>query len=151
MTTYMLAFLIGIVAGLRSLTAPAAISWGARLAWLRSGSGLSAPVTTYVLSAFAIGELITDKLPKTPSRKAPLPFAFRVLSGAFCGWVLGSQSEAVIGGLLAGALGAVAGTVGGYEARRRLVKAMGGKDLPIALLEDALAVGGAFWIASQFS
>jgi uncharacterized membrane protein len=51
------------------------------------------------------------------------------------------------GGLVAGAFGAVAGTLGGYEARTRLVRATGGKDLPIALLEDAIAVVGGLWIA----
>jgi len=90
----------------------------------------------------AIGELINDKLPKTPSRKAPGPFIGRVMSGALCG--------AALGGLLAGVLGAVAGTLGGYEFRARLVRAIGGKDLPIALLEDAIAIGGAVWIVSQF-
>jgi len=44
----------------------------------------------------------------------------------------------------------VVGTLGGYEIRSRLVKAIGGKDLPIALLEDAIAVGGAILIVSQF-
>ena len=34
MSIYILAFLIGVVAGLRSLTAPAVVSWGARLGWL---------------------------------------------------------------------------------------------------------------------
>ena len=99
----------------------------------------------------AIGELINDKLPKTPSRKAPVPFGARVVMGALCGAALGAPSQALIGGIVAGVLGAVAGTLGGYEARTRLVKATGGKDLPIALIEDAIAVGGAFWIVSQFS
>lgn len=53
--------------------------------------------------------------------------------------------------LVAGALGAVAGTLGGYEFRIRLVKATGGRDLPIALLEDAVAVCAAFWIVSRAS
>ena len=99
----------------------------------------------------AIGELINDKLPKTPSRKAPVPFAGRVLMGALCGAALGAPSQALIGGLLCGVLGAVAGTLGGYEIRTRVVKAIGGKDLPIALLEDAIAICGAFWIVSRFS
>ena len=34
MTSYVLAFLIGLVAGLRAMTAPAAVSWAARLGWL---------------------------------------------------------------------------------------------------------------------
>src|SRR6202034_2032337 len=94
MSLLVLAFLIGVVAGLRSLTAPAVVSWGARLGWLHlenTGlSGLGAPITPYVLSALAIAELINDKLPKTPSRKAPVPFAFRIVTGALCGAALGA-------------------------------------------------------------
>ena len=155
MSVYVLAFLIGVVAGLRSMTAPAVVSWAARLGWLHlEGSPLAflgAAVTPYILSVLAIGELINDKLPKTPSRKAPVPFAARVVMGALCGAALGAPSQALIGGIVAGVVGAVAGTMGGYEARTRLVKATGGKDLPIALIEDVVAVGGAFWIVSQFS
>jgi uncharacterized membrane protein len=150
-----LAFLIGVVAGLRSLTAPAVVSWGARLGWLHLENTwlafLGAPVTPYILSLLAIGELISDKLPKTPSRKAPVGFAARVVTGALCGAALGAPSQALIGGLLAGVIGAVAGTLGGYEARSRLVRAIGGKDFPIALMEDAIAIGGAVWIVSRFS
>jgi len=155
MSTYVLAFLIGVVAGLRSLTAPAVVSWGARLGWLHlENTGLAflgAPITPYILSALAIGELISDKLPKTPSRKAPGPFIVRIVIGALCGAALCAASASLIGGLLAGVLGAVAGTLGGYEFRARLVRAIGGKDLPIALLEDAIAVGGAVLIVSQVS
>jgi uncharacterized membrane protein len=154
MPTFALAFLIGVVAGLRALTAPAAVSWAARLGWLHLENTwlafLGAAVTPYILSALAIGELINDKLPKTPSRKAPGSFAVRIAMGALCGAALGAQSQSLVVGLLAGALGAVAGTLGGYEARSRLVRATGGKDFPIALLEDAIAVAGAFWIVSRF-
>src|SRR5881296_1356050 len=140
MSTYVLAFLIGVVAGLRAMTAPAVVSWGARLGWLHLENTwlafLGSAITPYLLSVAAIGELINDKLPKTPSRKAPPSFAVRVVIGALCGAALGAQSQALIGGLLAGVLGAVAGTLGGYEGRTRLVKATGGNDLPIALLED---------------
>ena len=146
MSTYVGAFLIGVVAGLRSMTAPAAVSWAARLGWLHLGNTwlafLGFAATPYILSVLAIGELIADKLPKTPSRKAPGPFIGRVVSGALCGAALGSP--------LAGVLGAVAGTLGGYEFRARLVRAIGGKDLPIALLEDAIGVGAAVWIVSRF-
>lgn len=155
MSTYALAFLIGVVAGLRSLTAPAVVSWGARLGWLHLENTwlafLGATITPYILSVLAIGELINDKLPRTPSRKTPVPFAARVVMGALCGAALGASSQALIGGLLAGALGAVAGTLGGYEARTRVVKAIGGKDLPIALIEDAIAICGAVWIVTRLS
>jgi uncharacterized membrane protein len=161
---YLLALLIGVVAGLRSMTAPAAVSWAARLGWLHLENtwlaflGFSA--TPYILSVLAIAELIADKLPKTPSRKAPVGFIARLVSGALCGAALGatgqpgsgvSPASSLIGGLLAGVVGAVAGTLGGYEFRARLVGAIGGKDLPIALLEDAIAIAGAIVVVSRLA
>jgi uncharacterized membrane protein len=155
MATLVLAFLIGVVAGLRSLTAPAAVSWAARLGWLHLENTWLAffgfAATPYILTVLAIGELIADKLPKTPSRKMPGPFAARVVLGTMCGAALGASSQAMMGGLLAGAIGGVAGTLGGYEFRARLTRAIGGKDLPIALLEDVIAIGGAILIVSRFS
>ena len=152
MPTLALAFLIGVIAGLRAMTAPAVVSWAARLGWLHLENTwlafLGAAVTPYILTVLAIGELINDKLPKTPSRKEPAPFAVRVVMGALCGAALGAQSQSLIAGLAAGTLGAVTGTLGGYEARSRLVKAIGGKDFPIALVEDAIAVFGGLWIVS---
>lgn len=155
MSVYVLAFLIGVVAGLRAFTPAAAISWGAYLGWVHLQDTwlafLGFAITPYVLSVLAIGELIGDKLPKTPSRETPMPFGARIVIGALCGAALGMSSQALMGGLVAGAIGALAGTLGGYELRARLVKAIGGKDLPIALLEDAIAIGGAALIVSRFS
>jgi len=149
---YILAFLIGVVAGLRALTAPAVVSWAARLGWIHlENTGLAflgAAATPYIASVLAIGELINDKLPKTPSRKAPASFLARILMGALSGAALGAAADSLAVGLISGALGAVAGTLGGYEARKRAAIAIGKKDLPIALLEDAVAIGGAFWIVS---
>ncbi len=134
------------------MTAPAAVSWAARLGWLHVENTwlafLGFQLTPYIITVLAIGELIADKLPKTPSRKAAGPFGFRIVSGALCGAALGGGS---IGGAVAGVLGAVVGTLGGYEFRMRLVRATGGRDLPIALLEDVIAVGGAVLIVSRFS
>src|ERR1700730_5033807 len=117
MITYVLAFLIGVVCGLRAMTAPAAVSWAARLGWLHLENTwlafLGSAITPYILSVFAIGELINDKLPKTTSRKAPVPFAVRVVVGALCGAALGAPSQALIGGLVAGAVGGVGGAGGG--------------------------------------
>src|SRR5438034_2251553 len=77
MSTYVLAFLIGVVSGLRGLTGLAAVSWAASLGWLHLEntwlSFLGFAATPYILSALAIGELINDKLPKTPSRKKLVP------------------------------------------------------------------------------
>jgi uncharacterized membrane protein len=150
MQTYFLALVLGIVAGLRSLTPLAAVSWAARLGllhleytWL---AFLGYSWTPYILTALAIGEIINDKLPKTPSRKAPVPFLARIVTGALSGAAVGTAGEALTGGLIAGIVGAVLGTLGGYEFRARLVRAIGGKDLPIALVEDAIAVGVAIWV-----
>jgi uncharacterized membrane protein len=137
------------------MTAPAAVSWAARLGWLHLENTplafMGYAATPYIFSLLAIGELINDKLPKTPSRKAPVPFAARIVVGVLCGAAIGAGSGDVAAGLIAGAVGAVAGTLGGYEFRSRLVKATGGKDLPIALLEDVIAVGSACWIVSRLS
>lgn len=153
MTTLILAFLIGVIAGLRAMTAPAAVSWAARLGWLHLENTwlafLGFAAAPYVFSALAIGELITDQLPSTPSRKVPIQFGTRILVGALCGAALAAPGDGLIGGTLAGVLGAIAGTLGGYEFRSRLAKAVG-KDLPIALLEDAIAIGGAFVVVSRF-
>jgi uncharacterized membrane protein len=155
MTAYALAFLIGVIAGLRSMTAPAVVSWAARLGWLHLENTwlafLAFAFTPYIMTVFAIGELIADKLPKTPSRKTAVPFVARIVTGALSGAALGAAGGGLTGGLVAGALGGVAGTLGGYEFRARLVKAIGGNDLPIALLEDVIAIGGAVLIVSRFS
>jgi uncharacterized membrane protein len=152
MSPAILAFLIGVVAGLRSMTAAAAVSWAARLGWLHlEGTGLAFlgyAATPYILSLAAIGELVTDKLPKTPSRKAPPSFIARVVSGVLCGAAIGLSKNSLALCLVAGVIGAVLGTLGGYECRVRLVRALGGNDLPIALLEDAIAIAGAFLIVS---
>jgi uncharacterized membrane protein len=92
---------------------------------------------------------VNDKLPKTPSRKTPPQFIARIVTGALSGAALGASQQSLVGGLIAGAVGAVAGTLGGAEVRSRLVKAIGGKDLPIALLEDAVAIVGGILIVTH--
>lgn len=146
---YVFALLIGVVAGLRSVTAPAAISWAAAVGWIDlSGTWaafMGATVTPWILTFVALVELVGDKLPKTPSRKLPMQVGARVLSGAFSGAVLGLAGGEWIGGLAAGAMGAIIGTYGGAEARARLACAFG-RDLPAALIEDAVAIVGTILI-----
>ena len=155
MSIYVFAFLIGVIAGLRSLTAPAVVSWAARFGWLHVENTwlafLGFAATPYILSVLAIGELIADKLPNTASRKAPPGFITRIVTGGLSGAAIGATSGSWMFGLVLGIIGAIAGTLGGYELRSRLVKATGGKDLPIALLEDAIAIGGAFLVVSRLS
>lgn len=140
----LLALLLGVVAGLRTFTPLAAVSWAARLSILRLNgtwaSFLGYLWTPWVFSALALAELVNDKLPRTPSRKTPPQFAARVVSGTFAGLTLGLGHDAALLCAVLGAIGAVLGTLGGAAARAGLTKAIGGKDLPIALLEDCIAV-----------
>ena len=151
MSLYLFALLIGVVAGLRAMTAPAAVAWGAHLGLIPlEGTPLAwlgGTIATWVFTALAVLELVGDQLPKTPSRKVPVQFGTRVVSGAFCGAAIGIASGAWIGGAIAGAIGAVIGTLGGADVRGRLAKAFG-KDLPAGLLEDIVAVVGAALIVS---
>jgi len=138
-----LAFLIGIVAGLRAMTAPAAVSWAAHLGLLPlQGTPLAwlgYAFTPYIFTVPALGELVNDKLPKTPSRTVPPQFIARVISGSLVGAAIGAAGQSLILGLIAGAIGAVAGTLGGAALRSKLA-GLFGKDLPAALLEDAIAI-----------
>ena len=151
MTLYVFALLIGVIAGLRAMTAPAAVAWGARLGWIPLAgyplAWLGGWIPVIALSALAVLELFGDQHPKTPSRKVPPQFITRVLTGAFSGAVLMMPASHWLRGAVIGAVGAVLGTLGGAEARARLA-AKFGKDRPAALIEDAVAVFGALAICA---
>jgi uncharacterized membrane protein len=150
MVLILLALLIGIVAGLRAMTAPAAISWAAFLGYLGlDGSPLAFlgyRFTPWIFTVLAIVELVTDQLPSTPSRKVPIQFATRVVMGALSGAAIGASGGSLVSGLVAGAVGAVLGTLGGAATRAQLAAAFG-HDRPAALIEDAVAILGAVLIA----
>jgi uncharacterized membrane protein len=147
----LLAVLIGVIGGLRALTAPAVVAWGAFLGWVdvhgKWSEWVAHPITVTVLTIFLVVELITDQLPKTPSRKTPPQFLTRLIMGAFAGAVVGSAFYHTFSAIGAGIIGAVLGTLGGSEARTRLVAANGGRDRPVAVGEDVVAVGGGFLVA----
>ena len=149
MAPYILALLIGVIAGLRAMTAPAAISWAARLGFLHLDTTplafLGYAATPYIVTLLAVVELVTDQLPSTPSRKVPMQFGARIVTGALSGAAIGASAGVLLGGLVAGAVGALIGTFGGAEARARLAVALG-KDLPAALIEDLVAILGAVLI-----
>ena len=143
---FSLALVIGLIAGLRTMTAPAAMSWAASLGYLDLGGGWLAfmgyPFTPWILSALALAEWVSDQWPSTPSRKVPLQFGARLVSGALSGAMVGSDGGTLLGGSVAGLIGAVIGTLGGAALRSRLATALG-RDLPAALIEDAVAIFGA--------
>lgn len=96
---YLLALLIGIIAGLRTMTAIAATSWAAYLGHLNlNGSRLAFlgyRFTPWIFPALALGEFVTDQLPFTPSRKVPVQLGDRILGGTISGAAI-----AIVGGVL---------------------------------------------------
>ena len=151
----LLAFLIGVVSGLRSLTAPAAVAWAAHRSWINlhntplSFMGSTAAVVIFTL--LAVVELVADQLPSTPSRTRPPGLIARIVLGGLSGAAIavsGRQSIAL--GAVLGAAGGIAGAFAGYQVRKRLVRALQVPDLIIAFLEDAVAIAGGVFIVSRY-
>ena len=145
---------IGVVAGMRSLTAPAVVSWAACLGWLSlEGSPLAFMgwiVTVVVFTLLGLGELMADLLLSwIPRRTAPGPLAGRLLMGGLCGAGLcASAGQSLVIGALLGALGGLAGAFASYEIRKRLVTGLNIRDIFVALTEDVIAIGLAcFFVA----
>jgi uncharacterized membrane protein len=151
----LLAFGIGIITGLRSLTSPAVIAWAAHRGWLNlQGSSLSflgSTAAVATLTILAVVELVTDKLASTPARTKPLGLSARILLGGLSGAAValaGRQSAAF--GCALGAVGGVVGGFVGYQVRTGLVRALKVPDFVIAVLEDLVAVAGALFIVTRF-
>src|SRR6266849_5820881 len=151
----LLAFGIGLIAGLRSLTAPAMVAWAAQRGWLNlQGSSLSFMGSTAAVAIFtilAVVELVADQLPSTPARTKPPGLIARVLLGGLSGAAIalaGGQSAAL--GACLGATGGVVGAFVGYQVRTRLVRALKVPDVVIAILEDLATIVGAMFFVTRF-
>jgi uncharacterized membrane protein len=107
----------------------------------------NAPV---VLGLFALGEILADKLPLMPDRRKAPSFAWRVASGALSAGAMSESRGELPLALMAGALGAVAGTLGGSALRSKMAGAFH-RDLAAALVEDAVVVGLAIVVAKNSS
>jgi uncharacterized membrane protein len=152
--TLVLAFLIGLFAGLRSLTAPATTAWAVYLGWLKLQGPLALIGSIFSVAIFtllAVVELVADKLPKTPNRTSPAGLIARIIMGGLTGACIaaGGGQSAILGTVL-GAAGGVVGCFIGYQARTGLVKALRTRDLYVALLEDLVAIAGCLWVLSRF-
>jgi uncharacterized membrane protein len=131
------AAVLGAATGLRSTVALAALV-------LRGGDGLPAalrhPAARPVAVAASGGELVTDKLPGTGSRLAPLSLAGRVTCAGLAAAVLARAGrQAPVPAVLVAAAAALAAAKVGHDARAAL-----GRRLPdpvVAVAEDALAIG----------
>jgi len=153
MMILLFAFLIGLFAGLRSLTAPAAVAWATHLGWLkleRPFALIGSIPSVAIFTLLAIVELVADKLPKTPSRTAPPGLISRIVMGGLSGaCIAASGGQGAFIGALLGIAGALVGCFGGYQARARLVKALGTPDIYVALLEDLITIAGSLWVVSR--
>ena len=139
--------MLGLAAGLRTVMPLAAVSVAAFLGWIDLGATWAAfvghPITTVILVVLALGELWGDKQPTTPSRLMPQALIGRIVSGALAGLVVSLPTGNPWLGLVLGAVMAAAGSYGGHAARMRLAAALK-RDLPAALIEDAVAIVLAF-------
>ena len=145
--------LIGVVAGLRSMTAPAVTSRTLARSefdemgpeWMRT---LSRPATARWLAFAAAGELLVDKLPIAPNRTVPPSLLWRIASGALCGAAvaraLGGELRT---GAIAGGAGAVIGSYAGQNIRRMIGQILGVPDVLVAIAEDAVTATAAYSIA----
>ena len=147
MSVLITAFIVGVACGLRALIGLAAVSWAANCqelplqgTWL---AFLGFRATPFITTLLAIGELVTDKLPKTPSRLVPPQFGARVSMGALTGAAIGASQGNLLMGFLSGIAGSILGTLGGSKARAAAAKLFG-RDLPAALLEDIVAIALVF-------
>jgi uncharacterized membrane protein len=151
---FILALAIGVVAGLRSMIAPALVAWAARLGWINLHSTavawMSSTGAVVVFSLVAIGELIGDKLPFTPKRTQPLPLSARIILGGFCGLCLSAaMHRSLFPAAIVGAIGGFLGAFAGYNVRMWLVRSLHTRDVLIALAEDLIALGLAIFVVSH--
>jgi uncharacterized membrane protein len=147
-----LALCEGCLAGLRPFTAAAILSWAIHLSALPLSETTLGIFGSWWLSitltVLAIAELVRDKLASTRCRRSRLQFALRLVVGLFCGAALSMPNSLPWWSMAAGAIGATIGTFAGSALRRTLSRALDG-DMPIAFLEDAVAVFGGLAILSQ--
>jgi uncharacterized membrane protein len=148
---YLLALVLGVITGLRTMAAPTAVSIAARMGWLdvtgTSFAWLGYSWTPWILGLLAIAELVVDQLPTTPSRTTAMPFIARLLAGTLGGAAIGVAHGWMGGGIIAGITGATVGTLAGYAVRMRLARAFG-RDRPAAFLEDLVAYVGSALVVS---
>ena len=136
--------LLGFSAGMRSMTPLAAVCWFAHEGQLPVAgtwaSWTAHPAALGLSAAAALGEYIGDKLPNTPNRTSPIGLIGRLTMGGLVGAIIATAfRRPILGGIALGALGAAAGTYGGFYARRGLTHGLGLPDLPVALSGDVAA------------
>jgi uncharacterized membrane protein len=142
--------LLGVVTGMRSMTAIAVLCWFVHTGYFPLDDTWAAWVgklsTTILFTVLAVAELVADKHPKAANRTAVGPLLARVVIGGLVGAIVAAGLEGSdVEGIILGVGGALIGAFGGFLIRRELVDRAGGKDWPVALVEDASAILGAIF------
>jgi len=126
-SAYLRAFGIGVVAGMRSMAAPA-------IARAKTKDNISA-----VLTMAMLGEMLVDKLPFTPSRTMIAPLVVRAVSGGVSGAIVTQDVEDVDRRIAIG-LGVLGAVAGSFACERiRVSAAEKIPDTVVALVEDLVA------------
>ena len=155
MQTYLKAFGLGVVAGMRSLVAPALLSHKlVRTVPIKQPTEpvhyLAQPPVGIALKLLAGVEILADKIPNGPDRTIAPQFGFRIASGATCGAFLSqTEGESAAVGAVAGGIGAVVGTLAFFHLRQWLNDGLGLPDPLVALGEDALAIGAGWQLVNS--
>ena len=128
---------IGVLTGMRSMSALAALTWAAslgraRIRWIPSG-----PEARGLATVAALAEMAGDKMPFAPDRRIAPSFLVRLALGAIGGAALAGRGASPAEGAVTGVAGAVAGTLLGRAARGGTTRSA--RDWARALTEDALA------------
>jgi uncharacterized membrane protein len=137
--------LLGVATGLRSMTPMAVLCWFAYLGYLPLegtwASWTARVASVAIFTALAVGELIVDKLPRTPNRIAPGPLLARLVFGGLAGSIAATAMDGPgLEGVLLGLIGAALGAFAGFMIRRDVVESVGCPDWPVALAEDILTI-----------
>lgn len=138
---------LGILAGMRSMSAPAISS--RMLSKHHSDSLEHTPLnfmqsgtTANVLTAMSIGEFVGDKMPSAPNRIAPPALIGRCISGALAGaGIYKAGGKNLLAGALLGSAIAAASTFGSFYLRKSMVKHAHLIDPIIGSIEDAIVLG----------
>lgn len=141
-------FLMGAVAGARSMTPLAAVSLAQLASKVAPDAGaqrwLGHPIVATGATVLAGLELAGDKMHSAPDRTVPVGMAARLVTGAIAGAAVAPKNERA----LAAAVGAGAAVLAAYvtfEARMRALRKYG--QMRSGLVEDAIVLTSAALIA----
>lgn len=152
MKIFLQAGAVGVLAGMRSISAPAVVTdyLAKRPDTVTAGAPLhylSSPWVGRSLRALAAGEMVADKLPIVPERTSPPSAMARTLSGGLAGALLGMmyQHNALLTGLV-GAAAATGTTYGMYRLRKQASEETAVPDAAWGILEDMLVLGVGYYV-----